>query len=192
MKRLPPAKRNHLIIVIAVTIVVVCCIYFFLIQSQKEENIKLAHDTIDRHGELEVIKKSIAQANVTDANLTEITLQLSHAEEDVVTGDAYAWIYDTIRRFKSTYHVDIPNIGQPTISDVDVLAGFPYKQVKVSLSGTAYYHDLGKFFADFENTYPHVRLVNLSLEPVGLGPASTSNEKLTFRVELVALIKPNT
>jgi len=192
MKRLPPAKRNHLIIVIASTIAVLCGVYFFLIQNQKEQNIKLAHETIDRQDELDKIKKSIKQAEITDANLAEITLQLNRAEEDVVTGDPYAWIYDTIRRFRTNYHVDIPNIGQPITSEVDLLGGFPYKQVKVSLSGTAYFHDLGKFIADFENAYPHVRLVNLSLEPAAGGGPSSNGEKLTFRVDMVALFKPNT
>jgi hypothetical protein len=192
MKRLPPAKRNNLIIVIAITIALLCGVYFFLIQSQKEQNIKLAHDTIDRQDELDKIKKSIKQADITDANLTEITLQLNRAEEDVVTGDPYAWIYDTIRRFRTNYHVDIPNIGQPITSEVDLLGGFPYKQVKVSLSGTAYFHDLGKFIADFENAYPHVRLVNLSLEPAAGGGPNSNGEKLTFRVDMVALFKSNT
>jgi len=180
--------------VILATLGLIGLVYFLLIQSQKEQNQKLAHDTNEKVAELETIKKSIKQAELIDANLTDITQQLEHAEEDAVTGDVYGWVYDTIRKFKSTYHVDIPNIGQPVISDVDLLAGFPYKQVRVSLSGTAYFHDLGKFIADFENTFPHIRVVNLSLEPgngTGTGPASGA-EKLTFRMDVIALIKPNT
>jgi Tfp pilus assembly protein PilO len=194
MKRLPPAKRNQLIVVILATLGLIGLVYFLLIQSQKEQNRKLAHDTSVKMAELETIKKSIKQAELINANLTDITQQLDHAEDDVVTGDVYGWIYDTIRKFKSTYHVDIPNIGQPAISDVDLIAGFPYKQVKVSLSGTAYYHDLGKFIADFENTFPHIRVVNLSLEPGNVSGSGPNNgaEKLTFRMDVIALIKPNT
>jgi len=59
--------------------------------------------------------------------------------------------------------------------------------------GTAYYHDLGKFIADFENAFPYVRLLNLEMEPVGL-PSPASNpeeqEKLSFKMDIVTLIKP--
>jgi hypothetical protein len=192
MKRLPPAKRNQLIMVIVATLGLISLVYFLLIQPQQQGNQKLAHDTNDKMSELDAIKKSIKQAELINANLISTTQQLDHAEDDVVTGDVYGWIYDMIRRFKSTYHVDIPNIGQPAISDVDIIPGFPYKQVKVSLSGTAYYHDLGKFVVDFENNFPHIRMVNLSIEPSGgVGP-STGGEKLTFRLDVVALVKPNT
>ena len=192
MKRLPPAKRNNLIMVILATLGLISLVYFLLIQTQKQENENLAHDTNDKLVELDTIKKSIRQMNVTDATLADVTLQLSHAEEDLATGDVFAWTYDTIRRFKSAYHVDIPNIGQPTISDVDLIPNFPYKEVKVSLSGTAYYHDLGKFVSDFENTYPHMRMVNLSIEPANASGPGNSSEKLTFRVDVVVLVKSNT
>jgi hypothetical protein len=178
--------------VIVATLGLISLVYFLLIQPQQQGNQKLAHDTNDKMSELDTIKKSIKQAELINANLISTTQQLGHAEDDVVTGDVYGWIYDTIRRFKSTYHVDIPNIGQPVISDVDLIPGFPYKQVRVSLSGTAYYHDLGKFIADFENNFPHIRMVNLSVEPGnGTGPGM-GGEKLTFRVDVVALVKPNT
>jgi Tfp pilus assembly protein PilO len=192
MKKLPPAKRNQLIIVILATIGLLCAVYFLLIQTEKQQNIKLAHDTNDRRAELDKITKSIKQASLTDQNLIDITSQLEHAEDDVVTGDVFEWMFDTIRRFKANYHVDIPNISQPTTSEVDLIAGIPYKQVRVSLSGTAYYHDLGKFISDFENNFPHIRMVNLSIEPSNGGGPAASPEKLTFRVDVVALVKSNT
>lgn len=174
--------------VILATVCLLGGIYFLLIQTEKEQNIKLAHEANDKRAELEKINTSIKQGALTDQKLADVTAQLQHSEEDVVTGDVYAWVYDTVRRFKANYHVDIPNIGQPEVKDVDMLGGFPYKQVTVSLSGTAYYHDLGKFISDCENNFPHIRMVNLSIEPTGGGP---SVEKLSFRVDLVALVKPN-
>src|ERR1700748_2414034 len=138
--KIPPAKRNNLIMVILAAVGLVCAVYFLLIKTEKEENVKLAYDTNNKKAELDKIGLSIREATATDANLTDITSRLNHAEEDVVSGDVYAWIYDTIRRFKAPYHVDIPNIGQPSMSDVDMLPDFPYKQVRVQLSGTAYYH----------------------------------------------------
>jgi len=178
--------------VILATVCLLGGIYFLLIQTEKEQNIKLAHEANDKKAELDKINTSIKQGTLTDQKLTDITSQLQHAEDDVVTGDVYAWVYDTVRHFKANYHVDIPNIGQPTVNEVDMLGAFPYKQVTVSLSGTAYYHDLGKFISDFENNFQHIRMVNLSIEPANAGGTGATVEKLSFRVDLVALVKPNT
>jgi hypothetical protein len=84
------------------------------------------------------------------------------------------------------------------LGDVDLLPHFPYKQLKITVSGTAFYHDLGKFIADFENAFPHMRVVNLALEPAtgGNSPASATsgaspgvNEKLSFKMDIVTLVK---
>ena len=187
--KIPAAKRNQLIMVILATIVALAAVYYLMIQPQNQANARIGADTTDKTAELDKIEKSIKQADATTVALADVTQQLARAESDIATGDVFAWTYDTIRHFKTNYHVDIPNVGQPTLSDVDLLSGLPYKQVRVSLSGTAYYHDLGKFIADFENTYPHMRMVNLSIEPT-VQPGGPT-ERLAFRVDVIALVKPN-
>ena len=120
---------------------------------------------------------------------SDLTQQLSRAESDVAGGDLYAWTYDTIRRFKGAYHVEIANPGQPAPGDCDLLGNFPYKQIRFSLTGTGYYHDLGKFVADFENKFPHCRVLNLSMDPAG--NTASPGERLNFRMDIAALVKPN-
>ena len=73
--------------------------------------------------------------------------------------------------------------------DVNLLPDFPYKQATFTVAGTARFHDFGRFLADFENEFPHVRVVNLSLDantPAGGEDAETLN----FKMEIVTLIKP--
>lgn len=188
MKRLPPAKRNQLIVVVLVTMALIGLVYFFLIGPQNARIKMLAGGLGTKRSDLQRIKETIKQAPTTATNLTEISRQLAHAEEDVATGDVYAWTYDTLRRFKSSYHVDIPNIGQPLLGDVDLLPAFPYRQVKITLIGTGYFHDLGKFVSDFENNFPHMRLINLNVDPAG--NTGSGSERLNFRVEVVTLVKP--
>jgi Tfp pilus assembly protein PilO len=190
MKKLSPAKRNQLLMVLLGTVALICAVYFLLIGPQNEDNQKLLKAASDKENDLGKMKSIIKQAAVTAGQLVEVSNQLNHAEADIASGDAYAWTYDTIRQFKSAYPVDIPGVGLPSIGDVDLLPNFPYKQIRVSMNGTAYYHDLGKFVADFENNFPHMRLVNLSVEP----SANTDNsgtEKLSFRMDVIALVKPN-
>lgn len=189
MKRLPAAKRNQLIVVILATVGLIALVYFLLIHPQNEKNIDLGTNIAKETIQLQQIKTAIKQMEATATALADLTQQLNHAEEDVASGDLFAWTYDTIRRFKATYHVDIPSPGQPSLSECDLLGNFPYKQIRFSLTGTAYYHDLGKFVSDFENKFPHCRVLNLTADPVGNG--ANGGERLNFRVDIVALVKPN-
>lgn len=190
MKRLPTDKRNQLILVILITLGLISMVYFFLIGPQKAENQALISKTSSEQDRYLKIKEIIKTADATAASAIDNTALLNRAEEDIASGDLFAWTYDTIRRFKTGYRVDIPNIGQPVQSDVDLIPSFPYRQIRFSLMGTGYYHDIGKFTSDFENKFPHMRIVNLSIDPVG--GADTSPEKLSFRMDIVALVKPNT
>jgi hypothetical protein len=106
----------------------------------------------------------------------------------MASGDFYSWTYDTVRTFKASYRLDIPEIGHPEVSDTDLLPDFPFKQAKFSINGTAYYHDLGKFIADLENKFPHIRVVNLVIQPVQ--SSGGNDEKLSFKMDIIALVKP--
>lgn len=189
MKRLSPAKRNQLIGVVLAALALMGAVYFLLIAPQKSDNDKLLQQIQDRQADVTKYKQVIDEALSASNQLASLSLQLDSKEKDVASGDVYAWIYDTIHRFKENYQVNIPTIGQPTISDVDLIPNFPYKQVRLSLFGTGYYHNIGKFVSDFENTFPHMRLVNLA---IGTTESADDSELLSFHVEVVALVKPNT
>jgi len=180
-------KRNQFILVILGTFVLLAAIYFGLIRPQHASLAKIAAAKRDADAKLRQVKDAIRKSDETATELADVSYTLLHAEDDVASGDLYAWTYDMIRRFKQPYHVELPFLSQPAVSEVDVLPLFPYKQLRVTVNGTAYYHDLGKFIADFENNFPHIRLVNLTLEPVGGG----DSEKLNFRMDIVALVKSN-
>ena len=182
-------KRTQFILVILGTLAVLGLIGFTLIRPQYQTLSRIHKTTSDERDKLQKIKDTIKKAGDTSAQLSNVVVNLSHAEEDMAFGDNYAWTYDTIRKFKTSYRVDIPTIGQPSPGDVDLLARFPYKQIRVTISGTAYYHELGRFIADFENTYPHIRVVNLAIEPFNAGEPGI--EKLSFRMDIVALVRPN-
>lgn len=188
MKRLPPNKRNQLIGVIVATVGLICGVYFVLISPQKDKNEQLAVNIRDESARLDKYTKAIKQMEATTTTLAGLNQQLSQAEADVASGDLYAWTYDTMRRFKAGYHVDIPNNGQPNLSECDLIGDFPYKQIRFNLTGTAYYHDLGKFVSDFENKFPHCRVLNLNVAPIG---GINGGEKLNIQMDIVALVKPN-
>ena len=189
MKRLTREKRNQLITVATITLAVLGLIYFGLIQPQYDSLSKIASAKKTADDKLAGIKHTITNGNTTANDVTQMSVTLTHAEEDMASGDLYSWTYDTIRRFKQPYRVEIPDVGHPATGDMDLLPSFPYKQIRFDLNGTAYYHDLGKFIADFENNFPHSRVVHLVVEP--MSALESGNEKISFRMEIIVLVKAN-
>ena len=189
MKRLSREKRNQLITVILVTLGILGLICFGLIRPQYESLSKIAKTGKVANTKLLGIKHAITNSEAIANEWNETTYALALAEEDMASGDLYSWTYDTLRHFKQSYRVEIPEVGHPTIGESDLLPSFPYKQIQFAINGTVYYHDLGKFIADFENSFPHSRMVHLVVEPA---PSPDSNsEKLSFRMEIITLVKPN-
>jgi Tfp pilus assembly protein PilO len=189
MKRLSREKRNQLITVILVTLAILALIGFGLIRPQYESLSKIAKAGKVADNKLQSIKHAITNSEAIANEWDETTYALAHAEEDMASGDLYSWTYDTIRHFKQSYRVEIPEVGHPTIGESDLLPSFPYKQIQFAISGTVYYHDLGKFIADFENSFPHSRMVHLVVEPAA--NTDSNSEKLSFRMEIITLVKPN-
>ena len=188
MKRLPPDRRNKLIIVVASTLVLVGLIYRFLISPQNENNAALASETNTELANLQQMKKMMKQADATAKTAEDIAILLNSAEADTASGDVFAWSYDTIRQFKVNRHIDITTMGQPSQSEEDLIPNFPYKQIKFQIIGAGYYHDIGKFISDLENKFPHVRVLNMTMDP--FANTDSSSEKLSFRIEIAALVKP--
>ncbi len=189
MRRLSREKRNQLITVIVITVGVLALIGFGLIRSQYDSLSRVAKTEKTAKATLLDIKHAITNSEAIANDWDEVSNALAHEEDDMASGDFYSWTYDTIRHFKQSYKVEIPEVGHPTTSESDLLPAFPYKQIQFVIDGTVYYHDLGKFIADFENSFPHSRIARLVIEPVT--DRDNSGEKLTFKMEIITLIKPN-
>jgi len=181
----PKEKRNQFILTVIGTVGVLVLMWFNLISPKQAALRKVATAQNTAKNKLEDIQSAIKHTDVIAGRLTNVTQALSRAEDDMASGDLYSWTYDTIRAFKTPYGVDIPEVGRPEVSSVDLLPSFQFKQVKLTIHGTAYYHDLGKFIADFENTFPHIRLVNLEVQSTSGG----NDEKLSFKADVIALVK---
>jgi hypothetical protein len=188
MNKLPKEKRDQLILVGMGTLILLVLIGLGLIRPQYSSISAINTQINAKRDHLQSMEDTIKKADTVSAQLADLTYTLTQTEHDMVSGDPAQWIYNTIRNFKEHYKVVISVNSQLSMGEVDLLPHFPYKQLKVTVGGTAYYHDLGKFIADFENTYPHARIANLTLEPVGGG--GDSSEKLAFRMDIIALANP--
>ena len=189
MNTLSKEKRNQLVLVALLTGCVLAGLWFGLIRYQQQSLSLLARSKLSAQQKLEQVKQSIENAELIESQLGEAGARLGKVETTMASGDLYAWTIDTLRRFKLGYKVEIPQFSQiDGPKDMNMLPGFPYKQANMTISGTAFYTDFGKFVADFENQFPYMRVLNLSLEPM---PAlsGADRERLSFRMEIAALVK---
>ena len=190
-KQLPKDKRNNLVLVALLTATALGGLGFGLIRFQYDNLKAIAADTTEAEKKLRQMQEGNRRAEQIEAELTEAKKTLTLQEEGMAADNGkYSWVFDMIRRFTLSYKVEIPIVNQPVTGDCTLLPRFPYKQASLTLSGTGYYHDIGKFVADFENQYPHIRLLNLSLDPVS-GLISDDKEKLEFKMDIVVLVRPN-
>jgi Tfp pilus assembly protein PilO len=190
MKTLSKEKQQHLILIALVTAAVAVGWGLFVIKPQYKSRGSLALQEREAEQKLQQVKQTIARADQTESDLVDAKKRLEGIEQGMASGDLYSWAINTIRQFKLDYRVDIPQFSQiDGPRDVPMLPKFPYKQATLTIGGTAHFHDLGRFLSDFENQFPYIRVVNLSLEPIS-GLVSSEKERLSFKLEISALVKP--
>ncbi len=189
--QLPKEKLIRLIGVVVLTVIALGALGFGLIKWQYGTLRVIAGKTEVAEKRLEQVKDAIRRADQIEIEFNAKNKTLAEQEEAMASGDIYSWAVNALRRFKLSYRVEIPQIGQPTPpGDVNLLPNFPYKQVTLRVGGTAYYHDFGNFIADFENQFPQIRVANLNLESSpSVGPGE--KEKLAFSLDIIALVKPS-
>jgi hypothetical protein len=194
IKNLSKEKRDQLILTCICTVAVVAGIYLGVVKFQKRTIDRIAKQTTeqqDKVGRADRLVKTRAEAEKAFAANLE---KLKAIEQTMAAGDMYSWVIMTMNRFRADRKVDIPQFSREVTTEIGVFPKFPYKAALFNVRGTAHFHDLGKFIADFENTYPYLRVQNLDLEPAAQTAATSSaNEpdKLSFKMEIVALINPN-
>jgi len=198
MAKLPKAKRDKLILVIVGTIAIVLCLWYLVIkeiaQSKSQQQTKL-DAVIDK---LEKARERIKKSDLIETEMEAATKKLKTIEDTMASGtDLYSWSYLLLEKARAGHDVNIVDVTRPSKGDIGVLAQFPYDAAIFNVRGSAYYHDFGKFLADFENKFPYFRIQGISLGTVSdnaAGPevatARTGDEKLLFKLDVVALIKP--
>ena len=188
--KLSKEKRNQLILVVLITLGALSGLGLGLVKFQKENLVRLADRKASAEKKLAQMEDAVKHSTRIQTDLAEAKQTLSQLESDIApAGDLYSWLISTIRSFKVPYKVEIPQYSQigPT-TDMTMLPAFPYKQASMTIAGKAHYHDLGRFLADFENKFPHIRILNLALDVDG-NPQEV--EMLAFRMDIVTLVKPN-
>jgi Tfp pilus assembly protein PilO len=184
------AKRNQIIGLILATLLVLGGLGYGLIKRQYDHLQSLAKKKSENDSKLVEMETAVKNADRVAVALAEVSESLAEKEATMASGDIYSWSIDTMKKFKANYRVEVPQFNPiSSQTEVNLLAGFPYKQATLVVGGKAYYHDLGRFITDFENQFPLMRVVNLTLDAVP-SPAASEREKLSFKMDIITLVKP--
>jgi hypothetical protein len=190
MKNLSKEKQQHLILTVLLTAMALAGIFLYLLKPQwnKWGTLKTQREAAQRR--LAQVKQTIELADQIEAQLIESKKRLDKIEGGMATGDLYFWAINTLRQYKLAYKVEIPQFSQiDGPKPMPMLAQFPYQQATLTIGGSAQFYDLGRFLADFENRFPYMRIMNLTLEPAS-GLVSGEKERLAFKMEVGMLVKP--
>lgn len=173
-----------------IAVLVLFALWFFLVHSaQTRLGEKLfAADDLDK--KLSAKKELVQQAPQIQEQLKESSKELRDIESQMVTGDIYLWIQKTLRDFEIPDQIEFTKYDPPQLIEPDPPLKVPYKVASFAVNGIATYHDLGTFLSNFENSYPHIRIRRLEMEPASVGSVPAKDEKLNFFMELQALVRP--
>ena len=190
MNKLPKEKRNQLILVVVIIGFGIAGIWYGLISFQNQYLLDLADRKNAAQEKLKKVETAIKNADQTEADLATSSKKLADLEDDMGSGDLFSWIVSKqLRPFLAPYKVEIPQYSQLELKDMNLLPKFPYKQATIKVGGKARFHEFGKFLADFENNFPHFRVLNLEMEPTPLA-GDADKEKLSFSMDIIVLVKP--
>ncbi len=185
------SKRQRLIILILGSALVFALIFFGLIRSLQDSLGETGVRIVEVKSDIKKTRRLAGMADRFKTDLANANERLQDLEVRMATGDVYRWAIRTFQNFAAAAKINIVGLDPPREQTWGVLPTIPYNAASYSMSGTAYYHDFGKFLSDLENSFPHLRLLRLELEPAHFGGAGTfEGEKLTFKMDFIILINP--
>jgi hypothetical protein len=189
MSKLSKEKKQHLVLVIVGTLAILAALGYLFIKGGYDKLASLEQKKIASREKLEQMQNTAKRSKEVEKVFTDTQQSLTEKETGMASGDLYSWMFTSLRRFQRGYKIEIPQISPVVSGDMVLLPKFPYKQATVSVGGSAHYHELGRFIADFENAFPYMRISNLTLD-LNSSPTPGDYEKLAFKMEITSLIKP--
>ena len=195
MKNLPKEKRDRIILIALGAATITAGLFYGVISPQRKALEESGRKKIEQENKLASAERLIGNTSQIEKNVEKATAQLKAIETTMASGDMYSWVIQTVNAFRENYEVEIPQFSREVSAEVGMFPRFPYKAAVFHLRGTGRYRDFGRFVADFENSFPYMRIQNIDLEPAAAitatgAAAANTKEKLAFKMEIVALVKP--
>jgi hypothetical protein len=179
-----------MVLVLVAASLVIAGLWFYVIKAQKGKLAVIQKKTLEIKDKVEKAEVLLKRTEEIELSLETDIKALETIEGEMASGDLYLWMINTLNRFNSLRRVTVLDYQRETIGEVGILPKFPYRAATFPVKGIGHYHDLGKFLAEFENSFPYARIQNLELMPAPAKTGSDDAEKLNFKFEIVMLVKP--
>jgi hypothetical protein len=190
--KLSKEKQQQLIAVLVGAVLVIVALYLLVITGQQAKIAKLDRDLSDAQNLVSRAERDIKDEKIKLEMLAEATNQLAELERNLMpSNQVYSIFINLFQQFRAQYggRVEIVGIDRDRPAPLGMLNKFPYGTAVFTVRGQAYYHDFGRFLADFETQFPYMRVRNFTLNAGTLETAGS--EKLSFEMDIVVLVKPN-
>lgn len=186
MTKLSKAQQDQLTAIGMGVVIAIGALWYFGVTAKQKELAGTRQKTAEMQKKLHDAETLMRRGDEIGETLQTRSDLLAKREAGLAPDrDSYAWLINSVNAFiQSRKGVNIDSYSQPEISDTGMIPKFPYRWATFHLRGSGYYHDLGKFFADFENSYPYFRIQNVVLS-ANVGAAMEA-EKLSVTFDLVA------
>ena len=200
MIKLSKEKREKLILVCLGVGGLLAVLYFFVISTQRDLLGEIATKLETLDGKTVKADRLLKREADVKKEMDDRKLQLDSLEKGMApAANYYLWFSRVIGPLLQTNNLGLLDLPQPSTNSPGVLPKMPYNAQIFDVAATGYYHDFGKFLADFENDYPYIRVELYRIDPdLGFrsgggvdGDATLSRtNQLKFHFRVFALQKP--
>ncbi|MBI4659199.1 MAG: hypothetical protein HY735_10180 [Verrucomicrobia bacterium] len=211
MNKLSREKRNQLMAVAAATLALCGVLWYLVVRPKNAELQKTDEAVADAQNKIEKAQRLVKRRSAIDADLAQLHEQIAQVEAEMLPVEQLTgkkWIYDKLLNFiKDRYDVTLMNLSNDALIGKQflLLPKFdPYSTAAYTVELRAFFHEFGKFIADFENRFPYLRIQNLKVWPLATpmaaaGPSadvpeellnSDAKEQLRISMSVVVLYKP--
>ena len=171
MIKITKAQRDQLIAVAAGGVAVIAGLVYFVVLAQNKELKTIKANHVKTQAKLSDESAQVRETQQVGQALTNSQEALRKREVDFAPErEPYSWLVGVMQHFclptndlQRYRSVSILDIKPPEITEKGVIAGFPYKWAKFHITAQGYYHDFGKFTADFENNFRYFRIQDLEI-----------------------------
>jgi hypothetical protein len=188
-----PERRRKLALLVAGTLGALAVIWLGLV-STLQDQLKARQTRLDAaQAKWNLASKgsqlAVEYENEVNANLRD----LRSLERQMANGDIYRWAINRTAELGDRYNVLVTPPQPPKVAEAEAPPAVPYRAGTYSFGGYGYFHDIGAFLAELENSSPFIRLKGLTIQATSAGFAGAREpEKLSLQLDFVVLVSTNT
>jgi Tfp pilus assembly protein PilO len=171
MIKITKAQRDQLIAVAIGGVAVIAGLVYFVVFAQEKELKTIKANQVKTQAKLNDESAQVREAQQVGQALTNSQEALRQREVNFAPErEPQIWLVGVMQHFclptndlQRYRSLSILDIKPPEITDKGDVAGFPYKWAKFHITAQGYYHDFGRFTADFENSFRYFRIQDLEI-----------------------------